>query len=190
LRFPTKLRYCDNYQISIATAGVPSYQVWMVNSLFDPDVTGTGHQPMYFDQLAAMYLNYTVYKCVITVRIVPKDTYPITCCLLSGQANDFSTYTMEAIREQKLAKTRLVAGQYNAITMRKTVNIAKILGKTNDAILNDNVYNTSVGSNPGDAVYCALIVDDTNLTSATGVYVEVDLEYHCIFTQLKDVGQS
>ena len=39
-----------------------------MNSLFDPDQTGTGHQPYYFDQFAALYNRYTVLGSKLTAE--------------------------------------------------------------------------------------------------------------------------
>lgn len=39
---------------------VLTYHLFRANGIFDPDVTGTGHQPLYRDQVADLYTNYTV----------------------------------------------------------------------------------------------------------------------------------
>jgi len=68
----TKLRYVDNYQLTGAV-GVPGTNVFRMNSPFDPDLSGVGHQPMYYDQFAgavgsAPYSRYRVLSAKITVR--------------------------------------------------------------------------------------------------------------------------
>ena len=47
------------------------------NCLFDPWLTVGGHQPLYFDQVAAIYQHYTVMKARMKVTIVPNtvDAY-------------------------------------------------------------------------------------------------------------------
>ena len=42
-----------------------------MNSLFDPDFTGTGHQPYYFDQFATIYQRYTVIGSKLTATFTP-----------------------------------------------------------------------------------------------------------------------
>lgn len=37
-------------------------RVFSANGMYDPDITGTGGQPMYFDQLIALYDHYTVLR--------------------------------------------------------------------------------------------------------------------------------
>lgn len=57
------LRYCENVTIPNHNAGSGPY-VFRMNSLYDPNYTGTGHQPRYRDQIAQIYSKY----CVITSK--------------------------------------------------------------------------------------------------------------------------
>lgn len=70
--FPTRLRrkllYFDQYTIA-SSVGAVGLQQFRVNSLFDPDLTGTGHQPRGFDQLCTATGPYTRYR-VMGVSIV------------------------------------------------------------------------------------------------------------------------
>lgn len=58
-RTSRKLRYSTNFSLS-STAGAVVSQVFSANGMFDPDITGTGHQPMGFDQMMLSYNHYTV----------------------------------------------------------------------------------------------------------------------------------
>lgn len=73
--FPQKLsvrmKYGDSFTIGTITAGTAWYNVFRTNSIFDPDVTGIGHQPRYHDQLAALYAFYYVKKTSIKVTFHP-----------------------------------------------------------------------------------------------------------------------
>jgi len=62
--FPDRLRTNLRYSTVIPVPAVAHYEyVFKANSLFDPDLTGVGHQPTYFDQLAAIYSQYCVLGC-------------------------------------------------------------------------------------------------------------------------------
>ena len=62
----TTLKYVDTYLL-VSTAGAVTYQVMSANGIFDPDLTSTGHQPLYRDNYAAIYDVYTVLgsKCIV-----------------------------------------------------------------------------------------------------------------------------
>lgn len=63
-----RLRYIDNDFTAAPTHLVPSVlQAFAGNSLFDPDKTGVGVQPYWYDQLATMYSKYHVFASKITI---------------------------------------------------------------------------------------------------------------------------
>ena len=66
--FITTIRYVDVYTLTSASNGIAK-QYMRMNSLFDPDQTGTGHQPYYFDQFAALYNRYTVLGSKANCRV-------------------------------------------------------------------------------------------------------------------------
>lgn len=69
-------RYAD-YQ-SIAGAGGGAAAVWVLsgNGLYDPDITGIGHQPSGFDELMAIYDHYTVLWSKVHVTFINTTTGP------------------------------------------------------------------------------------------------------------------
>ena len=73
-RMVTKLRYVDNFNLTGA-AGVVGANVFRFNSCFDPDLSGVGHQPMYFDQFCGAagtgpYGRYRVISAKATVSFM------------------------------------------------------------------------------------------------------------------------
>lgn len=71
-RFRCKLQY-DRY-IIVSTAGGTGYYQFRGNDLYDPDYTGVGGQPCYFDQLAALYLEWCVDASSCKVTMINDDT--------------------------------------------------------------------------------------------------------------------
>jgi len=65
--FFTKLTYGENISLTSTTGALATYQFAM-NDLYDPNFTGTGHQPRFFDTLCgndnttAPYQKFQVYK--------------------------------------------------------------------------------------------------------------------------------
>lgn len=75
--FPTSwvgpVRYVENFSMN-SPLGVPTYYVFSANGLYDPNITGTGHQPMGFDQMMALYNHYEVLSATITLTAVNSGT--------------------------------------------------------------------------------------------------------------------
>lgn len=59
-------RYVEQIQLNPGVGGL-SQNVFRLNSVFDPNLTGVGHQPMGFDQYSALYERYRVKGCRVTV---------------------------------------------------------------------------------------------------------------------------
>lgn len=57
------------YTASLNTPGYVYLNQWRTNSIFDPDLTGVGHQPRYHDQWTTLYRKYYVRKCHVTIRV-------------------------------------------------------------------------------------------------------------------------
>ncbi len=68
-----KLRYVDTISIDPGAAATISH-VFRANSIFDPDLTGTGHQPLLHDTYALLYERYRVVSSKLTVQPVPVGT--------------------------------------------------------------------------------------------------------------------
>lgn len=69
--FPTsrlvRMRYVENYSLNPALPGLMAQYVFRCNSIFDPNETGTGGQPLGHDQWSVFYNKYVVVGSKITV---------------------------------------------------------------------------------------------------------------------------
>lgn len=76
------VNYSDLISLVEGTASFGVYQIYRTGDVYDPDYTGTGHQPMYFDQLCSStgpYLNHVTYSVDFHVRVVNTSAVPIMC---------------------------------------------------------------------------------------------------------------
>ncbi len=73
------LRYCQQFG-STGTGTAPSVQQFRLNDCYDPDYTGTGHQPMGFDQMMTLYATFRVLstrvKCAAVHYSAPAANNP------------------------------------------------------------------------------------------------------------------
>jgi len=64
--FRAKLKYFENFGINPGSGSLGAY-VFSANGLYDPNITGAGHQPTGFDQLTAIWSEYVVIGAHIKV---------------------------------------------------------------------------------------------------------------------------
>jgi len=63
-------RYTEATRLTTTAGGIQEY-IFSANGMYDPNITGAGHQPMFFDQISALYLHYTVLRSKITCQFIP-----------------------------------------------------------------------------------------------------------------------
>ena len=110
-RMVTKLRYVDNFNLT-GSAGVVGANVFRFNSCFDPDLSGVGHQPMYFDQFCGAtgtgpYGRYRVTSAKATVSfmqtnppaIAATNLGPIVVGLRTGAASGLYATNLSGLCE-------------------------------------------------------------------------------------------
>ncbi len=117
-----KLRYVTSIDLNPALAS-KSFHQFRANSLFDPDYTGIGHQPLGFDQLVTPFYNhYTVVGSKITANFVYSSSNINEGSMIGIYLSDDDQIPVAGldIAEQGLGKYRVVP----------SVNYAAIGGKT------------------------------------------------------------
>lgn len=62
------MKYQDSLDLVSSVLTPQPIYVWRANSIFDPDFTGIGHQPLGHDEWQKYYNKYVVLKSTITVR--------------------------------------------------------------------------------------------------------------------------
>lgn len=70
----TTLRYVQRIELDPGALGTTDWHTFRMNSIFDPDYTSTGHQPMGHDQYATLYHRYLVLGAKMTVQFVTTGT--------------------------------------------------------------------------------------------------------------------
>lgn len=183
--FPTRttkmLRYSTNFNIG-ATAGVVSSYVFVANGLFDPDFTGTGHQPMGFDQLMLSYNHYTVLdsRILVTFRNLGGLT---TTVALTSQANSAPITNIDQILEFGLNNSTTLEGKSisgDVAVLEERMNIRKFVGV--DDPLDSPDLSGAVASNPLESEFFHVQCWDT-VGNTTSVHCNVVIEFRATFTE-------
>lgn len=193
-RITTKLKYHDSFSIN-ATSGIMNDYIYRLNSIFDPDYTGGGHQPLGRDNLANLYNRYRVDKVVATIVFnKASEGVCVGHAIVGNNADTAFTNPWSAITEQAMVKYRVgsnsTAGSATRITLKRTFNLNKIVGVTMAKYKADDAYSSIISTNPTEAIMLHIInVDILGSTSSTTV-VSVNLTYFVEFFDPFVVSQS
>jgi hypothetical protein len=192
--FPPKttkiLRYCDTISLNSTSGAVVTYVI-RANDLFDPDFTGTGHQPMGFDQMMLFYNHF----CVVKARLI---------CIFKSTSGNVST----ALIRQDAASTPLTVinrifefggcvsaqleteGTFGASKrLELSVDIAKLQGVNRNTMLADPSLRGDAATSPTEVTYFHIQLFDSG-GATSGAYVEFFLEQVAVFMEPRDNIES
>lgn len=203
--YTVRLTYADNYRHEV-NYGNSSRQIFRTNSIFDPDYTGTGHQPLFRDLWASQYDYYTVLSCEYEIHFYNGSTDNLTWTsvgtasqrigsvqvhsLATTNPDDFVTNAAcYPIAEMKNVATRfLVPEDTFAITGTLTPGDFIVDAKDADS---DNTW-VANGSNPGVPRYFGYVITSAQWNALSGqsetpysvIQVFAKLHYTVQFTQV------
>lgn len=150
-------RYVSEATIDPGAAGGTAVQVYSLNGLYDPDISGVGHQPMGFDQLNGLYNDYVVYGCHVELEMLSTDT---TYSVVLGYSvypgatttSDYQTYLENPNSEWGLVNIASGADS-NAFRIKKYFDIASVYGRTKQDLITEDYFKGNGAANPTDQVY-------------------------------------
>lgn len=188
-----KLRYVQEIQADPAAAGVYSYY-FNATSLFDPNSSGGGHQPLGFDQWATIYAKYTVVGSKIKATFAPTTaavTVPAYAGIILDDNATFSYTSGPQIYESKQGKqnTKIIGGNANArkVTCTRSYSARKFHGKPP---LTNGDIEANVTGNPNDNVYFGVWTGSINGTDPPAMTILIEIEYIAVFSEIKFLAQS
>lgn len=188
-KLKTRLKYRETVELSAASGSMATY-LFRANSIFDPNLTGTGHQPLFHDQLAALYSYYTVMWSKITVRWMHDSTgnTAITCALSENEDSTVTPTNVDGVIEQGLAKSCTLGPAYDSTKELSTYYSYRQRFGGKDI---DNTDNRAFfGANPSDAHFFQLNTQPVDRASSLSVFAEVVIEYSVVCSDLREIAQS
>lgn len=193
--FPTRLnikhRYVDSFNL-VSSAGTLAVYKFACNGMYDPDITGVGHQPMYFDNLNALYNHYTVTRSWITIEgnIVTAATDSPTVlfgCYIDDDATTTATSASTMCEEHSAVYKVIPLQATESVKISKHWEAGQYFGR--DVIGNDNLQGTG-SSNPAElSVFTVFLQGNTAATDAR-FNGTVTITYEAQWEELKPQGQN
>lgn len=183
----TKLRYFEEIRIDVSSGALNTY-LFRTNSIYDPNYTGTGHQPLYRDELAAIYDHYSVVASKIKVRFVNSSSSPFNVYL--GIDDDTSaTVTSYTLAEQNHTKgdalTPLTGSK--SYTVLKSYWGSKAILATDPNL--DSGTKTPMGSDPTEESFFVIGANTPDGTTNT-IRGTIEIIYSVQLSELRTPTQS
>lgn len=208
--YTVKLTYADNFLHNIKQDGSASASnQFRMNSAFDPDFTGTGHQPIMRDLWASQYDYYTVLQCDYKFRFYNAFGEAVTWTAIGTNAQKVGAVNLVHLLGSTNSADAVSAANgviYPAAEMKNTAtyflcpdDCMELSGSLTqgDFIVDakdadtDTTW-TAVGSNPSITRFFGYIISPAIWTTLVGVneapyssiQVQVVIDYTIQFTQM------
>lgn len=190
----TRLHYAHWTGMTCPAAGVAGEIIFRLNSLYDPDFSGAGHQPYQYDQLVPMYSESIVYGCKVDLIWDNPSSdgmfmgYAITASNITGVAGK----SIDAIME--LPGVSVVRLNNTGSQIRKQsvyVPLHQLAGITKSAYMGEpTIYGELMGGSavPTNMFIRPFVIDPSGNTP--NVNLSIKLTYYAKLSKYKDPGQS
>lgn len=182
----TRLRYNESLQLA---PGITTGSYWYrINSLFDPNYTGTGHQPYGFDQLAVFYNRYKVRGVSWKVIASGTNTDLNLTIVPFNNATGFSN--QQTSSEAPYAVNDVLAAESAGAGTKRIykgyISMKKLMGRT---ILDDR-DEAVITTNPSEIAMLGInYASSDGVTTISNLNFFVELTYYCeLFDKIPVVG--
>lgn len=180
----TTLKYVHYGQLNPGAAGAAATYVFSANGLYDPDITGVGHQPRGFDQLIALYDHFHVTRSRIKVSFMASQAQAGAICGVVLQ--DDATPELDQIRglENRYSYSKGLSYGNGTVEVFLNFNSKEFFN------LNDRQLYGTVSANPTDQAYFVVFAQATYGTDLAAIDYMVELEYTTTFSEPNNVAAS
>jgi hypothetical protein len=176
--------YCQ--VLNAATAGfsylLGTQEAFSLNGLYDPYLSGTGHQPYGFDEFAALYGRYKVVMADVTVSAFPASGNEAFVHAIvqgpNGGKTLTSAVTQEVMEIPQVITMAVPSSLKSAATFKRRVYFPDVIGMSKlefDAAI--EVYTADTNANPAKGIFLNVALSDSTGSSAAHV-LEVRIDYH------------
>lgn len=176
-RMIAKHKYASTVQVPIS-GGAGLWQI-NLNSVYDPDRTGTGHQPYGRDTYAQLYNRYRVIGCRYAVAIAPENPNQVCQLVAVPTCSSVIPYPdCATAREQPRAKYIVQNPGAPARFVKGYVSLPQLQGLTTTQYMAGDVYQAQTGSNPSELAILNLVCSSiTDVGGSFSGYLHIELVY-------------
>lgn len=197
-RYITKMKYAEVRTVSGPTSGGLVQYNFRLNSIFDPNLTGVGHQPYGHDQLADLYNRYRVYRVDYAISALNTDGATNYSVIGVVPANEqISTFIgVSDIMESPRAKYITQAPNAALKVLKGSVSLASLAGRTKSQYMSDDRYQAEFLANPAESLILNILAGTITGTGGTGgtgtntMNLSISLVYHVECFDVRQQVQS
>jgi len=192
-RQTVKMIYSEKFNLGGALLGAANVYQFRLNSIFDPNFTGTGHQPTTHDQLAVIFEEYTVTDVRYKLSAVNSST-AVAGLVAVQTADNFGVFTdITTLIEQGQCEWKqlgVLNGANTIVTFNGQVDLARVMGTTRSKYADDANYTAVFGNSPTDIAYLNVYLSEASTGTAPTTIFQLEMEMTVLVRGSAQVPQS
>lgn len=187
-----RMKYCEAIPITWSLGSTANVYRFNLNSIFDPNRSGTGHQPYGHDTMQTLYNRYRVIGVKWNIFATGYNAAIQVAAQPANEELYSSVNTVSEVRENP--RTRFIIQVPGAPSRKLSgyTSLPSLLGRTKAQYMADDRFQAVYGASPNELAIlniCTGYMDDS--TSASGVAIlNVSLEYIVESFDIKHLSQS
>lgn len=159
--------------------------VFSANGCYDPDVSGTGSQPLYFDQLAAIYAHYKVTSSRIEIHVMDVVGYNSLVTLYVDDDTSYASFGEDAMQRPGAVWSTYSGGVDLPKPLVKTWNAKKTFGTSDDSTLAG-----TAGAQPSEQSFFVFNYQDATAGRTAPFAIVVQIKYQVLWYEPKTIPTS
>jgi len=188
------LGYADTQVINPGALTYAGEHAYRLNSLYDPDYTGGGHQPYGFDQWSAFYNRYRVDKVELDLKMINNNSASAPIVVYVANNSLAAAGTLGAVEnyiESPFSDFSICGASLTQLTthFKKTFYPRLITGVPKAKYISDDLYQATVGANPTENIILHTFISDAG-TSVPIVITVLRLTYFVTFWDRNNLSSS
>jgi len=191
----TRHAYVTHYQLNSAIA--PAYNTFRANGLWDPDQSGVGHKPLYYDEMSHLYQRYEVLSSKMSCCFSFQSTTGAAHVCMVGIAVDAdascATSTMQNFMERgwPMVSYKMMGMNQSNSQCIKWVNQSFSARKFFRHPKGDSDLSSDVNGLPNEQAYYHVFVGPPNgSTDLASIEVTVKIEYLVRWSRPEEIISS
>lgn len=176
------MKYVEEINLSFASGAYNNYQ-YRLNSLYDPNSSGGGHQPYLFDTMMQLYNIYVVYGALVEVTLsAVTPNVPMKVAMQASIEAGLPT-NINLIEEQPDSVNAVINGATNNVVLRKYYDLAKLWGVSKDTLLAESSYQGTDATTPTAPCFLNILARPISSTATSYLQGSIKLKLYTYFKQ-------
>lgn len=187
-RMRVRLQYTEYIDLSTTSPTPIIDYLFRGNSVYDPNYSGTGYQPLGFDKYAELYNKYLVRGATCKIVVIPDSSQAVNLAIFAtDSATSITTQQDLFNRGNVVSKMVLPIGSVSSPSILKMYRSTRKMGGLQKLTNDEDSWIAQVSGNPGNSWFFHILSGPANQTSlpSTAVHIRVELTYYVEFFQRK-----